>query len=98
MELDFFWLAIGLAAAGYFIGDGLKNFKNPEAKSMMDSLEDDDQYELIKENEIHWFMGITKEDAKFLVKEYPDIPHILINGKIYYPKAKLRQWLMEVGD
>lgn len=38
-------------------------------------------------------MGISKEDAKVLIQEYPDIPHILINDKVYYPKEKLRKWL-----
>lgn len=28
MEMNLFWIGLGLAALGYFIGDGLKNFKN----------------------------------------------------------------------
>ncbi|WP_010651338.1 hypothetical protein [Oceanobacillus massiliensis] len=97
MEFDFFWLAIGLAALGYFIGDGLKNFKNPAAKGLIESLDDDDSHELLKENQIHWFMGISKEDVKSLLQEYPDIPHITINGNVYYPKEKLREWLINIG-
>lgn len=30
---ELFWLALGLAAHGYFIGDGLKNFSKPQRKS-----------------------------------------------------------------
>ncbi|WP_110926712.1 DNA-binding protein [Bacillus massiliglaciei] len=97
MEWDFI-LAIGIGAAGYFIGDGLKNFKNPNAKGLMDSLEDDDEHELIKESNVHYFMGISKEDAKSLIQEHADIPHIMINGKVYYPKAKLRKWLLSLGE
>ncbi|RKQ32670.1 helix-turn-helix domain-containing protein [Oceanobacillus halophilus] len=97
MEFDFIWIGLGIAVAGFFIGEGLKNFNNPEAKSLFDSL-DDVQHGLIKENEVHDFMGISKEDAKTLIDEYPDIPHIKINKKVYYPKEKLRKWLMEIGN
>ncbi|MDY0404490.1 DNA-binding protein [Virgibacillus sp. 179-BFC.A HS] len=99
MEFDLIWIALGIAAAGYFIGNGLKNFKNPDATdSLSEILNDDDEHELIKENNVHYFMGISKEDAKSLVQEYPDIPHVLINNKIYYPKAKLRKWLSNLGE
>ncbi|GAB3801826.1 helix-turn-helix domain-containing protein [Virgibacillus kimchii] len=90
MELDFFWLAAGLAGFGYFIGDGLKNFKNPNA---WDVLESDDSLVLIKEKDIHHFLGISKEDTVSLIKDYPDIPHMKINNHIYFPKAKLREWM-----
>jgi hypothetical protein len=90
MDLDFFWLAVGLAAIGYFIGDGLKNFKNPNA---VDVLESDDGLELIKEKDIHHFLGISKTDVEALLRDYPDIPHMKINSNIYFPKAKLREWM-----
>ena len=96
MEWDFIIIAIGIAVAGYFIGDGLKNFKNPNAS--MDSLEDDDEHELIRESDVHYFMGISKKDAKSLIKEYSDVPHIIINSKVYFPKAKLRKWLLNLGE
>lgn len=90
-------LAIGIAAAGYFVGDGLKNFKNPTANSFVDSLEED-EHELIKESHVHYFMGISKEDAKSLFQEHPDVPHIIINNNVYYPKGKLRKWLMDLVE
>jgi hypothetical protein len=95
LELDFFWLALGIAVAGYFIGDGLKNFKKPYARGSIDFF---DEEELINEHEVHYFIGISKEDTMALLDDYPDIPHLKINGKVYYPKAKLRQWLLSVGD
>lgn len=99
MELDLLWIALGIAAAGYFIGNGLKNFKNPDAKNGLSEIfADDDEHELIKENDVHYFMGISKEDAKVLLQEYPNIPHILINDKVYYPKEKLRKWLTNLGE
>ncbi len=98
MEWDFLSLAIGIAIAGYFIGDGLKNFKNSNANGLIESLGEDDEHELIKENDVHYFMGISKEDAKSLIQEHSDIPHIVINNKVYYPKAKLRKWLLNLGE
>ncbi|PID01564.1 MULTISPECIES: DNA-binding protein [unclassified Sporosarcina] len=98
MEFDLIWIGLGIAAAGYFVGDGLKNFKNPNAKdSISEIFSDDDEHELIRENNVHYFMGISKEDAKHLIQEYPNIPRVVINNKIYYPKAKLRKWLSDIG-
>jgi len=96
--VDMLYLGIGIAVAGYFIGNGLKNFKNPDAKTVLDSFDEDDLDELIKEKDIHYHIGISKEDAKELVKEYPSIPHIVLNGTVYYPKRKLKQWLSNLGD
>ena len=99
MEFDLIWVGLGIAAAGYFIGNGLKNFKNPDAKDSLSELFEDNEseHELIKENNVHYFMGISKEDTKSLIREYPDIPHVILNGTIYYPKAKLRAWLAGLG-
>lgn len=96
LELDFFWLAIGLAVFGYFIGDGMKNFKNPSAPNLMDSFDEED-YQLLKEKDLHWFIGISKEDVHRLVEEHPDVPHIKINDQTYYPKEPLKKWLMEIN-
>ena len=98
MDLNFIIIAISIAVAGYFIGDGLKHVNNPNAKSLMDSFEDDDEHELIKESDLHYFMGIAKEDVKSLIQEHSDVPHIIINSKVYYPKAKLRKWLLNLGE
>ncbi|MDT8858864.1 DNA-binding protein [Alkalihalobacillus sp. MEB130] len=95
--MEFIWLAIGIAAAGYFISDGLKNFQNPSAKNLLETLDDSDEHELIIENDVHHFIGVTKEDAKKLIEEHPSIPHLVLNNKVYYPKAKLREWLMKIG-
>lgn len=97
LEFDFFWIGLGIAAAGYFIGNGLKNFNNPDDKNSFSELFDD-EHELIKESEVHYFMGIAKEDAKFLIQEHPDIPHLRINNRVYYPKGKLKKWLTNLGE
>ncbi|PBB05543.1 MULTISPECIES: DNA-binding protein [Salimicrobium] len=98
MEFDFFWIAVGIAFAGYFIGEGLKNFKNPEAgDSFSEIFREEEDYKLIKEKDVHYYIGVSKEDAKTLLQEYPDIPHVTINDKIYYPKAQLHEWLKSIG-
>lgn len=91
--MGFIWLSIGIAVAGYFIGDGLKNFSNPSAKNVMDFLEEEDEYELIKEKDLHYFIGISKEDTKALIQRYPDIPSVELNGTLYFSKIKLLEWL-----
>jgi hypothetical protein len=96
--MDWMWIAIAVVGAAYFIGEGLKNFNNPGGKSLLESLDEDDSHELLKESEIHYFMGIDKEDAKVLLRDHPEVPHIIINGKTYYPKHKLRQWLLKIGE
>lgn len=99
MGMEFIWLASiffaagiagGLAALGYFIGEGLKNFQNPNATDVSEPI---DSWNLIKEKHIHQFLGISEEDAASLLKDYPDIPHMKINNNIYFPKAKLRAWM-----
>ncbi|SDO48275.1 DNA-binding protein [Alkalicoccus daliensis] len=97
MELTFFWLAIGLAAAAYFIGDGLKNFKNPEAKNTMDYFTEEDERELIHEKHVHHTLGIEKKDVEALLREHADIPHIIINNSVYYPKKQLLEWVENIG-
>ena len=98
MEYDCIWIALEIAVAGYFIGNGLKNFKNPDAKGLSEIFDEEDEHELLKENDVHHFMGISKEDVKYLIQEHPDIPHVVIKDTVYYPKAKLRIWLTNLGE
>ncbi|WP_163970381.1 DNA-binding protein [Oceanobacillus halotolerans] len=97
--MDLLFLAIGIAVAGYFIGDGLRNFQNPGATSYsLEKLFEEEEHELIKESDVHSFMGVSKKDAKALLQEYPDVPHITLNQEVYYPKKKLREWLEKIGE
>lgn len=81
---------IGIALAGYFIGDGLKNFKSPDPHEHTDHI-------LIKEKDLHfyigYYLGVTKEEAKQIVPDTSDIPHITRNRKRYVQKNTLREWL-----
>ncbi|MDQ0208735.1 DNA-binding protein [Alkalicoccobacillus murimartini] len=104
-ELDTFWIAVGMIGTAYFIGDGLKNFKNPNSKSFSSSFslnEDDDDIwgtpKLINESKVHEYIGISKEDAKSLVKDYPSVPHIRVNGHVYFPVKKLKAWAQDISN
>ena len=100
MGFDYIWIGLGIAIAGYFIGNGLKNFKNPGGNVLGEIgglFDEDDAHELIKENDVHLFIGISKEDVKSLIQDQPGIPHIILNNKVYYPKERLREWLKNIG-
>ncbi|MEC0564375.1 hypothetical protein P8841_00955 [Bacillus spizizenii] len=83
------FLGIGVALAGYFIGEGLKQMNHPKAYEKSDTY-------LIKERDIHFyighFLGITTTDAKQLAGDMTDIPYIEINGKKYVQKHLLKEW------
>ncbi|WP_044445251.1 hypothetical protein [Bacillus spizizenii] len=84
-----FFLGIGVALAGYFIGEGLKQMNHPKAYEKSDTY-------LIKERDIHFyighFLGITTTEAKQLAGDMTDIPYIEINGKKYVQKHLLKEW------
>lgn len=89
------FLGIGIALAGYFIGEGLKHINNPKANKKNDIM-------LIKERDIYFyighFLGITQSEAKLLAKDLTDLPHIDINGKRYVQKHILREWVLTLGE
>ncbi|WP_276735144.1 hypothetical protein [Bacillus sp. (in: firmicutes)] len=83
------FLGIGIALAGYFIGEGLKQMNHPKAYEKSDTL-------LIKERDIYYyigyFLGITTAEAKQLAGDTKDLPYIEINGKKYVQKHLLKEW------
>ncbi|MFP7328727.1 hypothetical protein [Bacillus subtilis] len=83
------FLGIGIALAGYFIGEGLKQMNHPKAYEKSDTL-------LIKERDIYFyiglFLGITTTEAKQLAGDMADLPYIEINGKKYVQKHMLKDW------
>ncbi|GGF17547.1 hypothetical protein GCM10010954_15370 [Halobacillus andaensis] len=91
-------LALGIAAAGYFIGDGLKNFKNPSAPDFLSKLDDEDDHQLVKQKDVHYVLGVSKEDGQQLLRDHPEIPHVTINQNVYYPKDQLKAWVRKIGS
>lgn len=90
MDLDFFWIGIGLAggltALGYFIGDGLKNFKNPKASSS-------GYPTLIKEKDLHIYLGLNEEESGEMLSKYTNAPKIELKGTTYYPYQQFMEWV-----
>lgn len=61
MEFDFTWIGLGIAITGYFIGNGLGNFKNLNSNvvgEISGLFDQDDEHELIKENDVHPHLDI----------------------------------------
>ncbi|MBU8749973.1 hypothetical protein [Bacillus subtilis] len=83
------FLGIGIALAGYFIGEGLKKRNQTKGNEQNDIL-------LIKERDIYFyiglFLGITTTEAKQLAGDKSDLPYIEINGKKYVQKHMLKDW------
>jgi hypothetical protein len=86
MEIDFFWIGAGLAAMGYFIGNGIKSFNQPEDSSAGEPT-------LLKEKDLHYHLGLSKDELKELVTKYPDAPRIELNGTTYYNYQHFLKWL-----
>ena len=85
MDIDFFWVAVGLAALGYFVGDGLKNLNTAPKGS--------GYYTLIKESELHYYVNLNKDEVKELLEKHPDAPKIQLKGTTYYPYQQFMDWL-----
>ncbi|WP_096186574.1 DNA-binding protein [Evansella halocellulosilytica] len=86
MESGLFWVGLGLAALGYFISDGLKNFKNPKANT-------DEPPTLIKKEDLHIYLGLQKEEVKELLNKFPDAPKVELNGTSYFPYHHFIEWV-----
>ncbi|MBK3494220.1 DNA-binding protein [Viridibacillus sp. YIM B01967] len=93
MTYDFIWLSLSIVAAGYLIGDGLKNFGNPNAKSLLDILDEGEEVELIAAKELHVFLNVPKEATSNFVFEHPEVPYIELNGHIFFQKQRISEWL-----
>lgn len=83
--MEFIWIAIGLAVLGYFIGEGLRNFGNPE--------KDSNYHYFLKEHELHYYVNLSENEIKQLLREYPGAPKVVLNGNTYYPLKKFQDWL-----
>jgi hypothetical protein len=90
MEIDLFWIGLGIAAFGYFIGNGLKNFKNPEGKFLFD----DEYPTLIKEKDLHTYLNLSKAEVADLLNKHPNAPKVELDGTTYYPYKPFMKWVM----
>lgn len=94
MDFGLMVLGAGIAAAGYFIGEGLKNFKNPTSSSTDDIMKlIRDEPVLVKQEELHTYIGISKRDTESLLEKYQDIPRIELDNKTYVPYKQVMEWM-----
>ncbi|PRO67162.1 helix-turn-helix domain-containing protein [Alkalicoccus urumqiensis] len=90
-------IGLGLAAAGYFVGEGLRNFgKGSETMSFFSAL--DDAPPLMEENELAEFLGVNRKDIHALVQNRSDLPRMDVNGTVYFPRAQVREWAEHGGN
>nr|WP_259545491.1 hypothetical protein [Heyndrickxia oleronia] len=45
-------------------------------KELLERLDENDEHGLLNEKDVHYFIGISKEDALALLKEHRSIPYI----------------------
>jgi hypothetical protein len=83
-------IGVGLAALGYFIGDSLKYFKNPKGSFL-------GYFKLIKENELHLYLGQRKDEVNELLIKYPEVPKIELKGTTYYQYQQFREWYSSIN-
>jgi hypothetical protein len=40
---------------------------------------------------------MKKKDVQSLFKEYKDIPHVVINDNVDYPKRQMLEWMKKIN-
>lgn len=80
-----FFLAVGLALMGYFIGKGLQNFGRPEKGNTY--------HYFIKESDLEFYLSLDKKEIEGLLNKYPDAPKIELKGTTYYPYEQFMEWI-----
>ncbi len=102
-------ISIAIIISGFFIGNGIRNglvcLKNNTQQSeksiwSLSSLQIDDilQRKLVKKKYLHKWLGIDKQNVDAFISQYPDIPHIHINNKVYYIREELNPWFFSLNN
>jgi hypothetical protein len=96
--MGFLTMGIGLAVAVYFLCEGLGNTIKPGSNNEFGQIDEVEQEELIKASELHYYLGVSRVEAEEFMKAHSNLPRICINGKAYYSKTKLREWLLNMSN
>ena len=86
--MEYIWLAIGIALAGFFIGEGLKSLGSKTNAA--------DYYYFLKEEELSYYVNLTAKEIEQFLQEHPDAPKVNLNGTVYYPVKQFQDWLKQI--
>ncbi|MCR8744253.1 hypothetical protein [Romboutsia lituseburensis] len=103
-------IGASIAISGYYIGNGISKglifFKSNNSNYSSDKFgdilfqENEDIFntKLVKKKYIAKKLGVSKHEVDYLIKEYPNIKYININGNIYYDKSSVQNWIDKIGE
>lgn len=91
--MGFLTIGIGLALAVYFLCEGFRNMKKPYTLFASELLAEDEEQEFISMCELPQYLGISKEEAEEFIHTHSEIPRFCMDGKTYFSKAHLYEWL-----
>lgn len=86
--MDALLIALGLALGGYFIGEGLKRQGSKKNET--------DYYYFLQEHELTQWINLNTKELEQFLKNHPEAPKVIINGKTYYPAKQFKKWLTEL--
>lgn len=88
------WLAVTIIACAYFLFEAIKGF-SPRSNSTnpLDTMFDEEADLIVKEQDLHSHIGLTKEETRALLYQYPEIPKLDISGRNYYSPEQVKGWI-----
>lgn len=78
-------IGVSIMIAGCCISEGLKRQGSKQSEA--------DYYYFLKEHELVQYVNLSAEEIAQLLKDRPDVPKVVINGKTYYPSKPFQHWL-----
>lgn len=95
VAISIFCLGVCIVIGSWMISNGLSVKPNIYTKQAVN-------HQLLTQSELIRYLGLSKEEVQKLT-ELPDadgytseLPHIKIGTKLYYPKAAIDKWLLNV--
>ncbi len=101
-------IGVSIIISGYYIGNGICKglifFKSNKSEYCLDDITsilfkiDDEVFnkKLVNKKYIVKKLGIRSKEIKYLIKEYPGLKSININGKVYYERKSVDNWIESI--
>jgi len=88
------WLAVTIIACAYFLFEAIKGFSpNVNSRNPIDVMFDEEEKLIVKEQDLHSYISLTKEETRALLYQYPEIPKLDISGRNYYSPEQVKGWI-----